>query len=521
MIPKPCQNRQTRKIWRLYKRKEQIALLRFDGPSYKSKSFSEWQSSRILKQEKGVGMAKIFKFLSSLVLSLLIAFNVCSCSSPATSLGSLDPNGSSIGQDTISENTIQETTLKQVISTEIYLKEIVIAENQISELLIKEDKVEEVLLCKTIYVPQENIEDFSKNSLTGQLFGSSVDIRSLLTKIAIGTGVIITLTVLSIAGLEGPAGSIVAAAAPAALKAAAVGAGIGTLLGGLTGAADSIDESRRTSAIIGFAAAVAGLIVATVSVIAAIPSGGGTTITAALGVKLFLAGVSLIGTIYAGYNAIKTYTTTDATNIDWNNIDWKKAGESAAKESIQGAANGYMWGSIIGAVSGGAEGLDFYNKFGAPYSQYNARLVQTPKDGSGGHWDGDRGESKFILDKPITCSNGTKVSEITYHNAIPDFSPYAKAQVDIPTMTNNRADNFRYGDEILAKYWSKIGFEGKTWSARDISLYRSENGLTWHEMNNMKSMQLVPTEINATWSHLGGVGEYNSMIRQEGGDYFD
>ena len=40
-------------------------------------------------------------------------------------------------------------------------------------------------------------------------------------------------------------------------------------------------------------------------------------------------------------------------------------------------------------------------------------------------------------------------------------------------------------------------------------------------MNNMESMQLVPTEINAGFGHLGGVGEYNAMTGVEGVTEFD
>ena len=40
-------------------------------------------------------------------------------------------------------------------------------------------------------------------------------------------------------------------------------------------------------------------------------------------------------------------------------------------------------------------------------------------------------------------------------------------------------------------------------------------------MNNMEYMQLVPTDINSTFGHLGGVGEYNAMIGQEGVADFD
>ena len=40
-------------------------------------------------------------------------------------------------------------------------------------------------------------------------------------------------------------------------------------------------------------------------------------------------------------------------------------------------------------------------------------------------------------------------------------------------------------------------------------------------MNNMEYMQLVPTEVNARFGHLGGVGEYKAMINQTGGVVYD
>ena len=103
---------------------------------------------------------------------------------------------------------------------------------------------------------------------------------------------------------------------------------------------------------------------------------------------------------------------------------------------------------------------------------------------------------------------GTKV---TYKNGVPDFSPFQKAQVKIPEMTSDRSSNFGQADKALADYWSKIKYDGKTWQARDIQNYREINKFTWHEMNNMKSMQLVPKEVNGGFGHLGGVGECNAM----------
>ena len=118
----------------------------------------------------------------------------------------------------------------------------------------------------------------------------------------------------------------------------------------------------------------------------------------------------------------------------------------------------------------------------------------------------------------MTVEPGTKV---TYQNAVPDFSPFQEAQVKIPRMTNSRPKNFAQADEELAKYWTRIKHNGQTWTARDVEAYRTSHGLTWHEMNNMESMQLVPLEVNAGFGHLGGVGEYNAMIGAEGVNEFD
>ncbi|MFE6077502.1 hypothetical protein ACFVQB_23845 [Paenibacillus sp. NPDC057886] len=55
-------------------------------------------------------------------------------------------------------------------------------------------------------------------------------------------------------------------------------------------------------------------------------------------------------------------------------------------------------------------------------------------------------------------------------------------------------------DEILAKEWST---PEKKWTEGDIADWREDNNYTWHELNDLESMQ-----INATYNHLGGVGEH-------------
>ncbi len=477
-------------------------------------------------------LTRHIKRLLSLILTLSIVLSSAGCSKSESSQENTelsDPNSQIVVESIETENIETEDTLTEFITSEIYLEELILAEDKITEFLLEESTISEVMLCKTIYVPQGHIEDFAEHSQLAGLFGENVDLSSVLKKISVGTGVIVTLAVVKKAGLPDPIASAVVAAADKSLKFAKGGAAIGSLFGGLTGAAEEIDASGRTSAVMGFALAAAGLILSAVSLVTEIPSGGSTTITLAAGIKLVIAGVSVVGatgsTAYAGYNAIKTFTSTDASDIDWNNINWEKVGVSAAQKAIEDGSAGYMWGSFVGAVYGGAEGYDFYQKYNTPYSEYNERLVRTPVDGNRGHWSGARGESDFILDKPIVRPDGTKIKKVTYKNCVPDFSPFQLAQVRIPNMTNSRPKNYRQADQALAEYWTEIKYQGKTWTVKgdvnEIEIYRKANHLTWHEMNNMESMQLVPTEVNSTFGHLGGVSEYSAMIGQGGAEQFD
>ncbi|NQM31102.1 hypothetical protein HO415_10720 [Streptococcus suis] len=132
-------------------------------------------------------------------------------------------------------------------------------------------------------------------------------------------------------------------------------------------------------------------------------------------------------------------------------------------------------------------------------SSYKDRLNQAPKNG--GTWTGTRGESKFISSDDNVNGILLKYNQdgITYKNAVPDFSSVAEHQVEIPNMTTNRAKNFGAADSQLAP---DLGG-----TKADIRNYRKDNGLTWHELNDMTTMQLVPTDVNAKFGHLGGVSE--------------
>ena len=109
----------------------------------------------------------------------------------------LDPNPQVIVENTEVENIEKETVLAEHITSEIYLEEFILAENKITELLLEEETIEEVLFCQTIYVSEENIDEFSEHSQISQIFGDEKGIKTLLKKVAIGTGVIVTVVIVA------------------------------------------------------------------------------------------------------------------------------------------------------------------------------------------------------------------------------------------------------------------------------------------------------------------------------------
>jgi RHS repeat-associated protein len=168
-------------------------------------------------------------------------------------------------------------------------------------------------------------------------------------------------------------------------------------------------------------------------------------------------------------------------------------GKLAARKSVASAPEEPVVATPKAAVAS-ADGVS--PNGGSTYSQ---RLAQTPV--SNGSWTGARGESTFVSTHPdvvpILGKNG-----IGYKNAYPDFSPTSAGKVEIPNMTTSRSSNFAQADKALAEQLGKTPSEIKNW--------RIENKYTWHEVQDLKTMHLVPTPVNAKFGHMGGVGEINA-----------
>ena len=190
--------------------------------------------------------------------------------------------------------------------------------------------------------------------------------------------------------------------------------------------------------------------------------------------------------------------------------------------------------------SGGASEIDIPPAFKQTEfaSSYEARYNQTPSpENPKVGFEGTRGESKCTLKPPPDPEiqkilDEAGIDGIQYKNLVPDFSPVAKAQVKIDHMlggTGNhgnaaRRANFGQADHNLAEQLNRspelahqFGMEPGGITARNIEVYRNKNKLTWHELNDVKTMQLVPSKINRTFGHLGGVGEINAGAFEPGG----
>lgn len=165
----------------------------------------------------------------------------------------------------------------------------------------------------------------------------------------------------------------------------------------------------------------------------------------------------------------------------------------------------------------------------SPYwSSYKERIDRTPNDEERGKWTGERGESKFIPSseemKEMLARFG--LDGIEYKDGIPDFSKCSASTVEIENMTERRTGpggNFEQCDTKCAEQWNKEAKDGKTdWTPRDVAKWRETNHYSWHERNDMKTCDLIPTAVNDYFGHLGGVAECKRRDAQnEGGDFDD
>lgn len=134
--------------------------------------------------------------------------------------------------------------------------------------------------------------------------------------------------------------------------------------------------------------------------------------------------------------------------------------------------------------------------------------------------DRDSGTFEFVPDdeeaRAIMKEYGQDTIKYTDKEA--GFSPFTKhntdwgevdCQVEVGYMNTERVGNavvpgnYAQADVELSK---KVSAEtGQSVTPEQIKKYRESNALTWHEVGDKKTMQLVPTKINEACPHSGGV----------------
>lgn len=157
---------------------------------------------------------------------------------------------------------------------------------------------------------------------------------------------------------------------------------------------------------------------------------------------------------------------------------------------------------------------DYDKPLGAARDDVKHCPVDNKSDGkeNNGRWDGERGDSKWIPNPdyiPQKANAAEKtwgeilekydIDGIRFKDGEPDFSEISKGDVEIEPFSDSRSDNFDKADIELAKQ--------KGCSPEDVAKWRKENGYTWHECKDMKTMQKVPSEVHNNIPHSGGISE--------------
>ena len=135
-----------------------------------------------------------------------------------------------------------------------------------------------------------------------------------------------------------------------------------------------------------------------------------------------------------------------------------------------------------------------------------------PIDGNNGRWDGERGNSNWYPDPDFVPGkanpegktwseilNKYSIDYIRFRDGEPDFSGISKGTVEIEQFSDSRTDNFDKADIELAKQ--------KVCTPEEVAKWRKDNGYTWHECKDMKTMQKVPSEVHNNITHSGGISE--------------
>ncbi len=171
-------------------------------------------------------------------------------------------------------------------------------------------------------------------------------------------------------------------------------------------------------------------------------------------------------------------------------------------------------------LSKSAEKITDIKELDRPIAKELREIKGCPIEGNGGNWEGERGNSTWHPDRdsipknPVTNPDGLTwntildkygIDGICFKDGEPDFSTVSKGTVEIGHFTDNRygkGGNFEQACEKLA--------EAKGCTAEEVKTWMKDNKYTWHERNDCKTMDKVPSEVHGNIRHSGGISEVKS-----------
>lgn len=181
-------------------------------------------------------------------------------------------------------------------------------------------------------------------------------------------------------------------------------------------------------------------------------------------------------------------------------------------KDVSETANTKFADSPLGKLSEAKALENPMREYDNPLGIVNENVKNCPIEGNSGHWDGERGNSKWHPDpdyipgkaNPDQNTWGEILEEydidgINFKDGEPEFGEISKGTIEVFPFSDSRTDNFDKADIELA--------EQKGCSPEDVAQWRKENGYTWHECKDMKTMQKAPSGVHNNISHRGGISE--------------
>lgn len=165
---------------------------------------------------------------------------------------------------------------------------------------------------------------------------------------------------------------------------------------------------------------------------------------------------------------------------------------------------------------------------GASMEKYQDILINRLLPANDGKWLGEKGNSDWIPDNnsipkkynEVNHTMGEILDEygkdrIPFKDGYPDFSEFSISTVEIENFTDARPKNFAQADRLTTEKWNEEKKFGKdNWKPSDVEAYRTDNSYSWHECEDMKTLQLVPREVHANVPHDGGVSAYKKASKE-------